>query len=141
MNFSEKRNILLLCSLLFFFLSGESLILPILAPTLAEPICDKLDMLANSSKQLHNLAYGAALGVFPVCLFFAAPIIGSLSDNYARKPLIIAGSGISQKYAVFVVYFTGVGNAIYAFFAVFCRQSRCRAYNGGRRRNSGIFAR
>lgn len=117
MNFSEKRNILLLCALLFFFLAGESIILPILAPTLAEPVCDKLDMLANASKQLHNLAYGAALGVFPVCLFFAAPIIGSLSDNYARKPLIIAAvagaflsyilQGLAMQYMLFLPFFVG----------------------------------
>lgn len=78
-----------LLAILFFHMMCESMVIPILAPTLAEPTSPYCDMLAGFSEQMHKLSYGIALAVYPVLVFIFAPIIGAISDNIGRRPILI----------------------------------------------------
>ncbi|MBP3357987.1 MAG: MFS transporter [Opitutales bacterium] len=78
-----------LLAVLFFHMMCESMVIPILAPTLAEPTSPYCDMLAGFSEQMHKLSYGIALAVYPVLVFIFAPIIGAISDNIGRRPILI----------------------------------------------------
>ena len=51
--------------------------------------------------------------VYAICVFFAAPVLGALSDRYGRRPLLLVcllGSAIG--YLVF-----GLGGALWVLFA------------------------
>ncbi|AKA69423.1 MFS transporter [Clostridium scatologenes] len=51
--------------------------------------------------------------VYAVCVFFAAPVLGALSDKYGRRPvLLICLLGSSVGYLVF-----GIGGALWILFA------------------------
>ena len=78
-----------LLAILFFHLMCESMVIPILAPTLAEPTSPQNDMLVGFSEQMHKLFYGISLAVYPVLVFLFAPIIGAVSDKIGRKPVLI----------------------------------------------------
>lgn len=79
-----------LLAVLFFHLVCESMVIPILAPTLAEPVSASHDMLAGYSAATHKFVYGIALAAYPVLVFFCAPMIGALSDSIGRKPVLAA---------------------------------------------------
>lgn len=78
-----------LLGVLFFHLACESMVIPILAPTLATPVSAAHDMLPGFSAEIHKLCYGISLAVYPVAVFFCAPILGALSDKIGRKPVLI----------------------------------------------------
>ena len=78
-----------LLAILFFHMACESMVIPILAPTLAEPTIPQNDMLAGYSAQVHKLFYGITLAVYPILVFFCAPIIGAVSDKIGRRPVLI----------------------------------------------------
>ena len=65
------------------------MVIPILAPTLATPVSAAHDMLPGFSAEIHKLCYGISLAVYPVAVFFCAPILGALSDKIGRKPVLI----------------------------------------------------
>ncbi|NMM63937.1 MFS transporter [Clostridium sp. P21] len=51
--------------------------------------------------------------VYAVCVFFAAPVLGALSDKYGRRPvLLICILGSAMGYLVF-----GIGGALWILFA------------------------
>ncbi|WP_238475967.1 MFS transporter [Clostridium manihotivorum] len=51
--------------------------------------------------------------VYAVCVFFAAPVLGALSDKYGRRPLLLVCLlGSSIGYLVF-----GIGGALWVLFA------------------------
>ncbi len=78
-----------LLGVLFFHLLCESMVIPILAPTMATPISPAHDMLPGWSAEIHKFCYGVSLAVYPVAVFFCAPILGALSDKIGRKPVLI----------------------------------------------------
>ncbi len=78
-----------LLGILFFHMICESMIIPVLAPTLANPISPDRDMLLGYSEQAHKFFYGLALAVYPALVFLFAPIIGAISDSIGRRPVLI----------------------------------------------------
>ena len=52
--------------------------------------------------------FGLLLAVYPICQFFGAPILGTLSDHYGRKPiLLISQAGTLLSWVIFAgAYFT-----------------------------------
>ncbi|CEQ20498.1 MFS transporter [Paraclostridium sordellii] len=83
---------------------GFSIITPVL-PFLVKPY------ISNPSNQA--IVVTVLTSVYAVCVFFAAPGLGALSDRYGRRPLLLVcllGSAIG--YLVF-----GIGGALWVLFA------------------------
>ena len=79
-----------LLAILFFHMICESMVIPVLAPTLASPISEAHDMLLGFSPRLHKFFYGISLAIYPIAIFICAPLLGSLSDTIGRKPVLTA---------------------------------------------------
>lgn len=83
---------------------GFSIITPVV-PFLVQPY------ISNSGDQA--IVVTLLTSVYAVCVFFAAPVLGALSDKYGRRPLLLIcllGSAIG--YFVF-----GIGGALWVLFA------------------------
>ncbi|WP_419886565.1 MFS transporter [Paenibacillus sp. B-A-8] len=83
---------------------GFSIIMPVV-PFLVQPYT------SNPGEQA--IIVTLLTSVYAVCVFFAAPILGALSDKYGRRPLLLVcllGSAIG--YFVF-----GIGGALWVLFA------------------------
>ncbi|MGH1297852.1 MFS transporter [Bacillus pretiosus] len=83
---------------------GFSIIMPVV-PFLVQPYI--------SSPEEQALVVTLLTSVYAVCVFFAAPVLGALSDKYGRRPLLLIclfGSAIG--YLVF-----GIGGALWVLFA------------------------
>ncbi|MBP1964558.1 MFS transporter [Paenibacillus aceris] len=83
---------------------GFSIIAPVV-PFLVQPYT------SNPGEQA--IVVTLLTSVYAVCVFFAAPVLGALSDKYGRRPLLLfclLGSAIG--YVVF-----GLGGAIWVLFA------------------------
>lgn len=96
----------LLFGLISVFLCGIgfSIIAPVV-PFLVQPY------ISNPADQA--IAVTLLTSVYAVCVFFAAPALGALSDKYGRRPLLLVcllGSAIG--YVVF-----GIGGALWILFA------------------------
>nr|WP_286672289.1 MFS transporter [Cohnella hashimotonis] len=96
----------LLFGLMSVFLCGIgfSIIAPVV-PFLVQPY--------NSDPAAQAIAVTLLTSVYACCVFFAAPVLGALSDKYGRRPLLLLcllGSAIG--YFVF-----GLGGALWILFA------------------------
>ncbi|MDW8800669.1 MFS transporter [Clostridium sp. A1-XYC3] len=83
---------------------GFSIIAPVV-PFLVQPY--------TSSPGEQAIVVTMLTSVYAVCMFFAAPVLGALSDKYGRRPLLLVcllGSAIG--YLVF-----GIGGALWVLFA------------------------
>ena len=79
-----------LLGILAFHLICESMVIPILIPPLIDAVSETHDMLPGFSPAARKLVYGIVLSVYPIALFFCAPIIGALSDSIGRKRVLLA---------------------------------------------------
>lgn len=43
----------------------------------------------HTSAIARDLLYGITMGIFPICMFFGAPILGDLSDHIGRKKVLL----------------------------------------------------
>ncbi|GBG55424.1 tetracycline resistance MFS efflux pump [Sporomusaceae bacterium FL31] len=83
---------------------GFSIIAPVV-PFLVQPY--------TSNPEEQAIAVTLLTSVYAVCVFFAAPVVGALSDKYGRRPLLLVcllGSAIG--YLIF-----GIGGALWVLFA------------------------
>ncbi|MCA9308517.1 MAG: MFS transporter [Patescibacteria group bacterium] len=65
--------------------------------------------------------YGILLSIYPAAQFLAAPILGSLSDKYGRKPLLLVSqAGTAFSWVIFGIsyYFYINGNFSYTLFFI-----------------------
>lgn len=96
----------LLFGLISVFLCGIgfSIIIPVV-PFLVQPY--------TSSPEEQAIAVTLLTSVYAVCVFFAAPALGALSDKYGRRPLLLLCLlGSATGYLVF-----GIGGALWVLFA------------------------
>ncbi|MCX6048273.1 MAG: TCR/Tet family MFS transporter [Chloroflexi bacterium] len=86
-------------SLNFIFIT---LLLDILGLGLIIPVLPKLiESFTNNDIQTASRDYGILLGVYALMQFLFAPILGSLSDKYGRRPIILIallGAGIDYLF-------------------------------------------
>ncbi|RMG56467.1 MAG: MFS transporter [Bacteroidetes bacterium] len=83
---TPRRNpILTIFLTVFLDLLGVTIIIPILAPLLKEP--DGL-LAASVLDGTRNEIYGYLVAVFPFCQFLSAPLLGSMSDKWGRRPVL-----------------------------------------------------
>lgn len=78
-----------LLGVLMFHLACESMVIPILVPSIVSPISAEHDMLLGASEVVRKLAYGVALASYPIILFFCSPIIGAFADFYGKRKVLI----------------------------------------------------
>lgn len=81
--------------------------------TIISPVVPFLVQPYTNSPEEQAIVVTMLTSVYAICVFFAAPGIGALSDRYGRRPLLLAcllGSAIG--YLVF-----GIGGALWVLFA------------------------
>lgn len=90
----------------FIDMLGVGIIIPVLPALFFEP---ETSIVASSfTSDQRSLLYGALLAVFPLLQFFGAPMLGSLSDRYGRKPvLLVSQTGTMLGYILRPSRFTG----------------------------------
>jgi MFS transporter, DHA1 family, tetracycline resistance protein len=84
---------------------GFAMLTPLLAAELAP---DSQSAIGKGlSEDARYIIYGVATGLYPMMMFFGAPIFGQLSDRIGRKVmLLICAGGIVLSYALLSVAFT-----------------------------------
>ncbi|MDQ0313619.1 MFS transporter [Amorphus orientalis] len=88
-------QLLPLCLLVFVDAMGFAMIVPILA---SNPLSD--------NPLLQSILYGIAVGIYPLATFFAAPLLGVLSDRKGRLPImLLCGAGLIASYAGIAIGF------------------------------------
>lgn len=82
-HYKPLKSILPLFLVLFIDGMGLGLLFPILNTILIEPQSGFLP--ADISIGLRDFYYGLTIGIFMICWFFGAAVLGDLSDNVGRK--------------------------------------------------------
>lgn len=80
-------TILTLAAVIFIDSMGFGLIFPILSPLLMDPIHGILG--SQVAQSVRDIDFGLVLGIFAICMFFSAPILGDCSDQLGRKKVIL----------------------------------------------------
>ncbi|MCX6783117.1 MAG: MFS transporter [Candidatus Levybacteria bacterium] len=80
---------------------GLGVLIPVIPQLLGNP--NSVDFLLNPSQQnLGFILLGLISAIYPIAMFFAAPILGALSDKFGRRPvLLISILGTSVGYFLF----------------------------------------
>lgn len=86
---SGKRQLFTILLIVFFGFLGISMPYLLFPALFINP--DYSIVPASWSQSSHALLLGVTLAVYPLGQFFGSPILGALSDDYGRKPLL-AGS-------------------------------------------------
>jgi MFS transporter, DHA1 family, tetracycline resistance protein len=66
---------------------GVGMVWPMFGPLFMSP--SESIFPVETSIFIRNLLYGITLGVFPLCMFFGAPVLGDLSDRVGRKKVLL----------------------------------------------------
>ena len=82
---ATRRPIVTIFLTVFLDLLGVGIIIPITAPLLIEGN-DLVDASMTYSQRTSLL--GGLLGIFSLCQFFSAPLLGSLSDKFGRRKVL-----------------------------------------------------
>jgi MFS family permease len=78
---------------------GFAMLTPLLAAELAPESTSAIG--TGLSEDARYIIYGVATGLYPMMMFFGAPILGQLSDRIGRKlMLLVCAAGIVLSYGV-----------------------------------------
>ncbi len=71
----------------FIDMLGVGIIIPVLPALFFDPETSIIPL--STPETQRSFLYGALLAVFPLMQFFGAPMLGSLSDRFGRKPVLL----------------------------------------------------
>lgn len=71
----------------FIDMLGVGIIIPVLPALFFDPETSIIPL--STPETQRSFLYGALLAVFPLMQFFGAPMLGSLSDRFGRKPILL----------------------------------------------------
>jgi MFS transporter, DHA1 family, tetracycline resistance protein len=84
---------------------GFAMLTPLLAAELAPDSTAAIS--AGLSEDARYIIYGVATGLYPMMMFFGAPILGQISDRVGRKRmLLICAIGIVLSYTILSIAFS-----------------------------------
>ena len=111
---SKKSPLLPLYATVFLDMLGVGIIIPVI-PALFFEGNDFFG--AEISRDYRSLLYGLLIASYPFMQFFGAPLLGTMSDRYGRKPLLtLSLVGTMVGYALFA-YAIGSGSLFLLFFS------------------------
>lgn len=104
MNPQNKKSLFVILLTIFIDLVGIGILIPVIPQLLTNPASPSYVLPAGMSVQYGYILLGALVGAYPLAQFFAAPILGQLSDRYGRRPVLMwCLFGTAIGYAVFAV--------------------------------------
>jgi DHA1 family tetracycline resistance protein-like MFS transporter len=112
-NHHINKNLLTLLLTVFLDFLGFGLIIPIIAPILLDPVNGVLH--AGYSYSSRTIILGLLIAAFPIAQFFGAPVLGSLSDKYGRKKILLASIFMTSV----SLFLFGIGVAAQNLFLLF----------------------
>ncbi|MBI1804618.1 MAG: MFS transporter [Ignavibacteriae bacterium] len=116
-----NKNLISLLFTVFIDFVGFGIVLPIMAPVLLDAAHGVLS--PETSLATREFILGLNIAAFPMAQFFAAPVLGVLSDKYGRKVmllLLIFGTSVSLalfaigilRRSLFLLFFSRILNGI-----------------------------
>lgn len=97
----------------FLDMLGVGIIIPVIPALFFEANSDFFA--PEVSRDFRSVVYGLLIASFPFMQFFGAPLLGSLSDRFGRKPLLtLSLAGTMLGYLLFA-YAIGSGNLLLLF--------------------------
>ena len=82
----RTRTIVIIFITVFLDMLGITIVIPVIPALFFEP--DSLFFASGMSMDDRSVLYGFLVAAFPFMQFFGAPILGTLSDRYGRKPVL-----------------------------------------------------
>lgn len=90
--------------ILFMDTLGTALVIPLLTPLFIDTNSTTSILSLSAGSASRNFFYGLTIGIYSLCAFFGAPILGGLSDTLGRKKvLLICLLGAFAGYVMFAV--------------------------------------
>jgi DHA1 family tetracycline resistance protein-like MFS transporter len=105
-----KRGHWFLFLTIFIDMLGVGILIPILPQLLGVP-GSEFFLLDPSKADLGLIYLGLLTASYPLAMFFAAPVLGALSDKYGRRPILlvsILGTAISYIFFAVAIIFKNV---------------------------------
>lgn len=102
--FAKRSPLVVLFFTIFIDLLGFGILIPVIPQLLANPASPYYLLPAGWTPEQGYILLGVLSAVFPICIFFAAPILGQLSDRYGRKKLLaLSLGGTALGYVIFAI--------------------------------------
>lgn len=83
---SRTRVIIIIFITVFLDMLGVTIVIPVIPALFFEP--DSLFFSNEMAMDERSILYGLLVAAYPFMQFFGAPILGTLSDRYGRKPIL-----------------------------------------------------
>jgi predicted MFS family arabinose efflux permease len=109
----SKPNFLYIAGPLLLALFIDGMGLGLVIPILNALLFDSHSKFLSSvtSPTMHNVIYGLTIGIFMLCWFFGAAVLGDLSDKIGRKKsllICLLGSSVGYLISAFAVVFSSM---------------------------------
>lgn len=101
---SHRKTLSIIFFTLFLDLIGVGILFPVIPILLADTTSPFYILPSGTSAEQGYILLGILTSLYPLALFFSAPIMGQLSDRYGRKKLLaISLVGTCLSYVLFAI--------------------------------------